>query len=37
MKELIAEYGMTVAFVAIGIAIIAGFNVLLNYISALPF
>lgn len=37
MKELIAEYGMTIAFTAIGVAVISGLSAMLDYISAFPF
>lgn len=37
MKEIIAEYGMIIAFIAIAITVLTGFSGLVDYISAFPF
>ena len=36
MKDLIAEYGVSIAILIIGMGIVAGMSYLLNYLSALP-
>ena len=36
MKELLAEYGTTIALAAMGAALLTGLFHLLNYLSALP-
>ena len=36
MKELIAEYGVSIAIMIIGLGLVAGMSYLLNYLSAIP-
>ena len=36
MKELIAEYGQIVAIAALAMGLIAGFQQLLEFVSAMP-
>ena len=36
MKDLIAEYGVAIAIMIMGLGIVAGMSYLLNYLSALP-